>query len=180
MNRWSRRIHRWGAILIAVPVLLVIVTGLLLQLKKEVAWVQPPTQEGAKPELLIPWDSILEIAKSVEEAHVHSWEDINRLDVRPSKGVIKIRCANNWELQLDSANADLLSSAYRRSDFIESLHDGSFFSDFAKLYVFFANCLILLILWLTGMWLWYLPVRSRRRKRLRTLADAGTAKPEQQ
>lgn len=172
MNRWSRRIHRWGAILIAVPVLLVIITGLLLQLKKEIAWIQPPTRKGAQPGLRIGWDSILEKAKSVKEAEVESWDDIDRLDVRPAKGVIKIRCVNNWELQLDSGNAELLSSAYRRSDFIESLHDGSFFSDFAKLYVFFANGLVLLALWISGMYLWYLPIRSRRKKQLRMKAKS--------
>jgi len=38
-NKWSRWLHRWGSILIALPIHLVIATGIVLQLKKQVAWV---------------------------------------------------------------------------------------------------------------------------------------------
>lgn len=167
MNRWSRKLHRWGAILIAIPTLLVILTGLILQLKKEVSWIQPPTENGVSSGVSATWENILEAARSVEQAEVNSWNDIDRLDVRPAKGVIKVRCKNNWEIQLDSQDTSVLSCNYRRSDFIESLHDGSFFSDYAKLYIFFANGLILLGLWLTGMYLWYLPLKAKRKKRQR-------------
>ena len=40
----NRKLHRWGAIATALPFLLVIITGLLLQLKKQLPWVQPPEQ----------------------------------------------------------------------------------------------------------------------------------------
>jgi len=182
MNRWSRKLHRWGAIVIAVPTLLVIATGLLLQLKKEVAWIQPPTIkspsiDGASSQPLLDWDTVLNSTIAIKESGVSSWDDIDRLDVRPSKGVIKVRCKNNWEVQLDANNAAVLSSAYRRSDLIESLHDGSFFSDSAKLYVFFVNGLILLGLWLTGMYLWYLPIKARSKKKNR-LASKNSSAPQ--
>jgi uncharacterized iron-regulated membrane protein len=167
MNRWSRKLHRWGAILIAVPTLLVITTGLMLQLKKEVSWIQPPTIKGSSSQPSISWETVLDSAIAIDEAGVSTWDDIDRLDVRPAKGVIKIRCKNNWEVQLDANNANVLSSAYRRSDLIESLHDGSFFSDYTKLYVFFANGLVLFGLWLTGMHLWYLPIKARSQKKKR-------------
>jgi len=56
---------------------------------------------------------------------------------------------------------------YRRSDLIESLHDGSFFTDTAKLTVFLANGAVLLALWVTGMYLWGLPLVARRGARRR-------------
>ena len=155
----------------AVPLLLVVLTGLLLQFKKQVAWIQPATKRGETEQLLISWDNVLDAAKAIPAAEVESWKDIDRLDVRPSKGVIKIRCKNRWELQLDSSSGNVLSSAYRRSDFIESLHDGSFFSDYVKLYVFSANGLILLGLWITGAWLWYLPIGVKRKKKKKRSAE---------
>lgn len=177
MNRLSRKLHRWGALIAAIPLLLVVVTGIILQLKKEAAWIQPATKSGSSDQLSLDWPEILSAAKSVPEAKVRSWEDVDRLDVRPSKGLIKIRCKNRWEIQLDSDTGSVLSSAYRRSDFIESLHDGSFFSDFVKLYVFTANGIVLLGLWITGMWLWYLPIRSRNRKK-RRLAEKQSGEAE--
>lgn len=171
-NWWSRKLHRWGALLTAVPLLLVIVTGLLLQLKKELEWVQPPTMK-AQGEARIEWDGILEAAMAVPEARVSSWDDIDRLDVRPGKSLIKIQAKNHWELQIDWESGKLLSSHYRRSDWIEQLHDGSFFGDYSKTVVFLINGLVLLGLWITGVYLWYLPIGVKRRKRHRRPDAAG-------
>lgn len=172
-NRWTRKIHRVGAIGMAIPLVIVILSGLLLQVKKQVAWVQPPTMKGSGSTLLVNWDQILNLAKTDDNAGVETWGDIDRLDVRPNRGVVKVRCINGWELQLDAANGKTLSSTYRRSDLIESIHDGSFFSDFAKLWVFLPNGLVLLLLWVTGVYLWFLPYRSKsaRRKRQATNVD---------
>jgi uncharacterized iron-regulated membrane protein len=59
---------------------------------------------------------------------------------------------------------------HRRSDWIEQLHDGSFFSETAKLFVFFPNGLILLGLWLTGAYLWWLPIGAKQKKESRKSA----------
>ncbi|HMP78218.1 MAG TPA: PepSY-associated TM helix domain-containing protein [Pirellulaceae bacterium] len=170
LSRVSRKLHRWGAIIILIPVGLVIVTGLLLQVKKQFAWVQPPTQRGTGTTPVIDWPQLLEIARSVPEANVREWRDFDRIDVQPKRGIAKLICQNRWELQINMANGEVLSSTYRRSDLIESLHDGTFFGDWAKLWVFLPNGLILLVLWLTGAYLWILPVwvrANKKRKRMK-------------
>lgn len=165
INRWSRKLHRWGAVLTAVPVLVVIVTGLLLQVKKEVTWVQPPTMRGTPGPANLDWETVLLATKEIPEANVASWDDIDRLDVRPDRSLIKVQCRNRWELQLDWTTGKVLHSAYRRSDWIETLHDGSFFGEFSKYYLFLPSGLILFGLWFTGAYLWYLPIHVRRKKR---------------
>lgn len=167
-NWWARKFHRVAAVVLAIPLLIVIASGLLLQVKKQVPWVQPPTAKGSTQSLSMPWDDILAVAESVPEAKVENWNDIDRLDVRPGKGVIKVRCKSGWELQLDSASGEMLSTAYRRSDLIESIHDGSFFSETAKLWLFLPNGVGLLLLWATGIYLWYLPWKVKTAKRRKT------------
>lgn len=169
--RPSRKIHRVGAIITALPVLIVIVTGLVLQVKKEFEWIQPGTAKSEAMGMEASFDQVLEAVKTVKEAGVQSWDDIDRLDVRPDKGVIKVRAKNRWEVQLASADAKVLQVAYRRSDFFEELHDGSWFSDGAKLWIFLPSAIIMFLLWLTGIYLWLLPYRVRRAKRKRALAD---------
>lgn len=166
-NWWSRKLHRWGALVTALPMLLVIVSGLLLQVKKEFSWIQPATQSGtAKGELpQKDWQAMVNAASTDPQAGIQTWTDIARMDVQPSKGIAKLLSDTDWELQIDLATGEVLSSAQRRSDLIERLHDGSFFADFAKLWIFLPNGLVLLGLWLTGAWLWYLPMRARKRKR---------------
>lgn len=176
MNWWTRKLHRWGALITAVPLLLVILTGLLLQVKKQVPWVQPTTRSGSSGGPSLAWDQALSIARGVSEAGVESWQDISRIDLQPKRGVLKLICRSGWEIQLDHQTGEVLSVAIRRSDWIESLHDGSFFSDPVKLGVFLPSGIILLILWGTGAWLWWLPFQARINKRKRmALRAAGSA-----
>lgn len=164
---WMRKGHRWGAILIALPFLVVIVTGLLLQLKKDWAWVQPPTLKGAGKTPRISLDAMLEAARSVPEAEVSSWQDVERMDVQPGRGIVKIQTHSCWEIQVDLQTAEVLQVAYRRSDVIESLHDGSWFHSEVKRWVFLPVAGVVLGLWITGTYLFWLPyaVRWSRRKR---------------
>ena len=163
--KWNRKVHRWGAVIAALPLLVIMASGVVLQLKRESAWIQPPTQHGTGTELLLPWDQVLEVTKGVPEAGVESWADIDRLDVRPSKGMLKVRCKNRWEVQIDTSSGKVLSSTLRRSDWIESIHDGSWFHDSFKLWVFLPTGLILCGLWVTGVYLWLLPHLVRRRRK---------------
>ncbi len=172
INKWSRKLHRWGAIAFAIPAVIVLSTGILLQFKKDVAWIQPPTAKGAMSGdaaggMTISFDDILAAAASVPEAEVSSWDEIDRLDVRPDKGIVKVRCKNSWEVQVDTATGEVVQVAYRRSDLIEQIHDGSWFHDLAKLWIFLPNGVALLCLWLTGMYLWILPIWAKRAGRKR-------------
>lgn len=160
----TRRLHRWGAVLVGLPFLLVVLTGLLLQVKKQFAWVQPAEQRAAATPPAVSWDVVLAAAKAMPQAGVRSWDDIERVDVRPSKGMLKIVTRSRWEAQLAVADGRVLQVAYRRSDLIEQLHDGSFFGDFAKRWVFLPAGIVVFGLWLTGAYLWMLPILTRRKR----------------
>ena len=167
LTKQSRKLHRWGAVATVAPLLLVTLTGLLLQVKKQSDWVQPPTARGASDIPGIAFDDILAAAvrATADEPRVaiEAWDDIDRLDVRIDKGVVKVRGKSRWEVQVDTATGEVLQVAYRRSDLIESLHDGSFFGDWAKLWVFLPNGLVLFGLIGTGAYLWVLPKLAKRR-----------------
>lgn len=160
----QRKLHRFGAIAIALPLLVVLTSGLLLQVKKQVSWVQPPTQRAEVPEPALGLSRVLEILREIPDAGVRSWSDVERLDVQPRRGILKAICSNRQEVQLALGDGAVLQVAYRRSDLIESLHDGSFFGEWAKLGVFLPSGLVLLGLWVTGLYLWWLPYAARRRK----------------
>jgi PepSY-associated TM region len=165
----ARKAHRWGAIGVALPFAVVIASGLLLQMKKNWSWVQPTEHRGVGTTPSIPYDRLLAIAQGVPEAAVTTWKDIDRVDIRPTKGILKITTTSRWEIQVDSETGEVLNSAYRRSDFLESVHDGSWFHPVAKLWLFFPSGIVVFVLWLTGLYLWLLPWQTRRaRDRLAT------------
>jgi hypothetical protein len=161
----GRKLHYWLSIGLAAPILVIVVSGLLLQVKKHSAWVQPTEQRGLGGEPAVSFAEILEICKAVPEAQVAGWEDVHRLDVRPERGLIKVSAKNHWEVQIDSHTGEVLQVAYRRSDIIESIHDGSWFHSWAKLGLFLPAGIVLLLLWVTGIYLFFLPILRKRRRR---------------
>lgn len=171
LNRATRKTHYWIGIGILVPVLIVVGSGLLLQVKKQSDWVQPPEQRGTGTEPVVDLEGILAAVINGTELGVASWDDIDRLDVRPGKGLVKVRLKNGWEVQVDLGTGAVLQHDYRRTDVIEALHDGSWFGgDWTKLGVFLPSAIGLFILALSGLWLFLLPIRSRRRQRRRRIS----------
>ncbi len=160
----TRRGHYWAAIIVALPGFVMMTTGLLLQVKKHWSWVQPPEKRGKSEQPQVSFEQVFRVCQTVPEAEIRSWADVARIDVRPSRGLMKVTARNQWEIQLDAASAEILQVAFRRSDIIESMHDGSWFHESAKLWVFFPAGVLLLFLWFSGMYLFWLPryVRWRR------------------
>jgi uncharacterized iron-regulated membrane protein len=159
-----RKFHSWVSILIALPLIIVLISGLLLQFKKQVAWVQPKTQNGQIGAPTLSFPGILKAVKNAPQGEVRGWSDIDSLEVRPGKGIIKVRTKSHWEIQIDQVSGEVKQVAYRRSDLIESIHDGSYFHSMAKLGLFFPAALGLLLLWGTGLYLFILPMWVRRRR----------------
>lgn len=166
-NVLNRQVHYWITPFLAIPILVIIGSGILLQVKKQWSWVQPEERRGSVKSPSITFDQLLTAVRSVPEFNATEWKDINRMDVRPSKGVAKVLLKNGWEVQVDIGSAKVIQKAYRRSDIIEAIHDGSFFAgDLTKLGIFLPAAIALFLLWLTGLWMFWLPfsVKLKRRK----------------
>lgn len=170
-NRLNRSTHRWASIAIAIPFLIILVTGILLLLKKEVEYIQPASAKGAFNQPSISFEQVLTIAKTVKQAEIDSWQAIDRLDVRPSKGIIKIRAKSHWEIQIDATTGEILKTAFRRSDIIEQLHDASYWQDKANLWFTLPIAIALVLISITGIILFFLPyyLRYKNRKRLENI-----------
>jgi hypothetical protein len=95
----------------------------------------------------VPLEDVLTAVRGVPELKVSGWSDINRIDLRPGRGVAKVWLNSGWEAQVDLGTGAVMQVAYRRSDLIESIHDGSFFAgDWTKLGIFLPAGIGLLLL----------------------------------
>lgn len=165
LRQFSRQVHLWLAAFILIPSVIVIGSGVLLQIKKQSDWIQPPTQKGQSSEPSIAFDELLLVIQSVPELEATSWAEIDRLDVRPGKGIIKVLGNNDWEVQVDAQNGNVLQVAFRRSDTIEAIHDGSWFAEPAKLWLFLPAGVLLFLAWCSGCILLYTTMKSKYKKR---------------
>lgn len=158
----NRKVHYWLSLAIALPAAVIFATGLLLQVKKQVAWVQPAEQRGSAAAPAISLPQMLESARAIPELRVREWADVARVEARPARGIVKVVSRNGWEAQLDASDGRVLQVARRRSDLIESLHDGSWFSGWVKNFVFLPTGIVLVVMWATGVYLFVLPYLRRR------------------
>lgn len=176
VNVLNRKIHYWISFGAALPMIVMIGSGLLLQSKKHWAWVQPAEHRGTGTTPAIDLDGILTALRTVPGMNVQTWHDVNRLDVRPGRGVVKAWLMNGYEVQVDLGTGTVLHTAYRRSDLIETIHDGSFFGgDWMKLGIFLPSGIVVLLLWLSGMWMWWVPFAAKRR--LKAKREAAKSSP---
>ncbi|MCK4999401.1 MAG: PepSY domain-containing protein [Anaerohalosphaera sp.] len=166
MNSYKlfRVTHKWFGIIFAVVLLNVSVTGILLLEKKNFDWLQPPTQKGQTGNVE---DFITQqqLFKAVfEQGHVDfkGIDDIDRVDFRPGKRVHKVQSIhNNSEIQVDAVSGKVLSVSVRRSDLIESLHDGSWFGNWVNAILLPATAIVCIFLTVTGLLLWLIPTRKK-------------------
>lgn len=160
-------LHRWIGIALGLVLALSAVTGLLLLRKKEHAWIQPPTAAGAPGpvEALRPLQEVYAAVFALGLPEFRGEEDISRIDFRPDKRVHKVVSVHGHaEVQVCAITLRTSGPAIRRSDWLEQLHDGSWFGGWAHALLMPLAALALLFLALSGyvMWLW---PRLRRRTR---------------
>jgi uncharacterized iron-regulated membrane protein len=165
----NRKIHNWASVIIGLPFLLLLITGILLLFKKDITWIQPMTKQGGGTVPTISFAQLFASVREVEKLEVKSWEDITRIDIQPDKGIAKVTTSNSYEAQVDLQNAKILQVAYRRSDLIETLHDGTFFHKKAKYFYSIPIAMTLLVSLLTGIILFIQPYFVRKRKKAKTL-----------
>ena len=150
--RQNRTIHRWLAIAIAIPMLFVILTGIFLQLRKPIDWIQPPSAKGSeKYQPTVALEQVLTEVKGVPEMKVQDWTDIKLMDLRPKKGIIKVRNNSGLETQVDATTGEILQTAQRRNDYAVKLHDFSAWK--ARLWLGLPIRLGFLGIFLTGVYL---------------------------
>ena len=159
LKKTLRQVHYWLSLAVFIPAIIIFVAGGFLMLKKEVAWIQPPTAKGVVSNEIpaVGFESMLDQARKHPQAQISKWSDIDRIDLRVDKGIAKLRAHSGWEVQIDTSTGEVLNVAFRRSDIIEQIHDGSYFSNGVKLFVFLPTGILLIIMWGTGIYLFFLP-----------------------
>lgn len=162
MLRLLRKWHRWVSIVIAIPFLITVVTGILLASRGFNPWVQssyPPVASSLK----ISFDEILAAAKTVPEAQISDWKDVSQIDIRPSTGNIRVRSKNMIEIQIEGGTGKVTGSSIRRVSWLVSLHEGAEFGPWIRYGIFFPSALCVFFLLLSGVAVFFQPLIARRK-----------------
>lgn len=161
--------HLWLGVLASMAVVLVCVTGILLNHKRALGLMPDVENAGARP-----LESALSLQELVDRAGRAVALDgadpptVDRMDVRPDDGLVKVRFDDRvvTEVTLDLATGAVLHVGERNDVFLEKLHSGEIFGD-RGIFVSDAAAVLLTLLLLSGYWLWLYPRRRLERRRRR-------------
>jgi uncharacterized iron-regulated membrane protein len=161
LARWMFNGHLWLGIIISALLIVICITGILLNHKRGLGLMPdvPHRPSGELADAL----SIAELVRLAgEAAPAAAAAGVDRLDVRPRSGLMKVRFRDDGvtEVTLDINDGRILHVGLRNDVFLEKLHSGEIFGDRWVLLSDFA-AVVLVLLIISGYWLWLFP-RSRR------------------
>lgn len=171
--RIYRRIHKLVSLIFVFFLAVIGITAILLAWKKELGLI--PKTQNTKVENPTHWISLeemMEIGKNFAKDSLGKSDLIERVDVRPEKGIAKIVFKRHFtEIQVDGYTGEILSVSQRNSDLVEKIHDGSIFdfllvsdAEVSKITYSTITSVALLLLCFTGFFLWYLPKLIKKLK----------------
>lgn len=172
-TRIYRRIHKSLSIVFVFFLVVIAITAVLLAWKKE--WGLIPKTQSTKVENPSNWitlEKMIEIGQTFARDSLQKNDLIDRVDIRPDKGIAKIVFKRHFtEIQVDGYSGEILSVSQRNSDLIEKIHDGSILdflmesdSEVSKITYSSLTSIVLLFLCVTGFFLWYLPKKIKKFK----------------
>ena len=166
-ERWLPRFafysHLWVGVVFTVVLLIISVTGILLNHKRGLGLM--PEVENAPTAAFNSSLSLGDLgARALAEVGETrpAEEAIDRMDVRPRDGLVKVRLRTpgSTEITLNLADGRVLHVGERGDVFLEKLHSGEIFGSQGVL-LSDAGAVALTVLLITGYWLWLRP-RWRR------------------
>lgn len=170
MAKFWRSWHKSLSIIIVLPFLITIITGLSLLFRDRVNWINP-VFPPVSSQLTISFDDILKTSQSVPELDVKTWDDVNRIQIKPSNGSIVVRAKNNYQIQIDGSTAEVVGGGVGRSSILVGLHEGTFwFGNWGRYLIALPMGLIVLFLSISGIVLYMQPTlykRSLQKKKLK-------------
>jgi uncharacterized iron-regulated membrane protein len=159
--RWMFHAHLWLGIATTGIVLVICLTGILLNHKRPLGLM--PDVPNPSPGALSASLPIAELAARAERAVPApvAATGIDRMDLRPGDGLVKVRFDDRevHEVTVDLASGRVLHVGLRNDVFLEKLHSGEIFGGQGVLLSDLA-AVALAVLLISGYWLWLYP-RSR-------------------
>ena len=168
--------HKWIGLTLGLVFLNLAITGFFLLLKKDYDWIQPPSQQAAVGELkdCISIRQLFDVVLAEKHPDFRSVDDIDRVDFRPDKRLHKVKSKHNYtEIQVCAVTGAVLSTDVRNSDWIEQIHDGSFFAAWTHDWLMPTVACGLLFMVGSGTYIWMSPILSKRRRRKRNQSIAA-------
>jgi hypothetical protein len=162
VSRLAYHVHLWVGVVFTIALVAIAITGILLNHKRGLGLMPDVANTPSGPfSESLPLARLAEIGlEAVRQPGepIGTFDRVDRMDVRPGDGYVKVRIANaaSTEVTVDLASGRVLHIGRRGDVFLERLHSGE---AFGKIWVLLSDAAAigLVVTLLTGYWLWLAP-----------------------
>jgi uncharacterized iron-regulated membrane protein len=141
-----RKYHRIVSIFVALPFLIILLTGLALLMRNQFEFIQPEPVKMQKESGL----NLLTYEQIIEKSGVLQ-ESIDQIIFKPKKFHLSLRLKNGEELQMHPQTGIILKKAMRRTNFLIDIHQGTIAGDVGQYLIALPTALCLLFLLISGL-----------------------------
>jgi hypothetical protein len=176
LTRGAFYAHLWLGVIFTIALTVISVTGVLLNHKRGLGLMPEVPHEPERPftEALplarlatIALDTVAraEAANAADGEALDPVRAVDRMDVRPRDGLVKVRMrdVSSTEVTVDLASGRVLHVGPRGDVFLEKLHSGEIFGGLRWVLLSDAAAIALVVTLVTGYWLWLAPKLRHRR-----------------
>jgi hypothetical protein len=173
LRRIAFYVHLWLGVLSTIALIAISITGILLNHKRGLGLMPDieyePTGEFINAISVERWAAAALAAAPPESRP--GWEPgqpvdiglIDRMDVRPRNGFVKVRLRDkaSMEMTVDINSGQVVHTGRRGDVFLEKLHTGEIFGGIGFVILSDIAAIALVLTLITGYWLWLVPKLSR-------------------
>jgi uncharacterized iron-regulated membrane protein len=145
--------HRIVALMITIPLILIVASGLILQLRNQFESIQPKALSSTL-EPNFPLLSLDQVIGSL------GGKNIDQIIYRPSKGNLSIRMKDGMDIQIHPQTGEILKRAPRRTNFLIDLHQGTWIGSFGQYFIYLPASVGLAFLIVSGIAIY--PFKKRK------------------
>jgi len=174
LRRIAFYVHLWLGVLSTIALIGISITGILLNHKRGLGLMPDvPHEPTGEFTAAIPIERMAYAAlvAAPQEAK-GDWKEgdpvdvglIDRMDVRPRNGFVKVRLRDkaSMEMTVDINTGTVIHTGRRGDVFLEKLHSGEIFGGVSFVILSDIAAIALVLTLITGYWLWLVPKLSRR------------------
>src|SRR5687767_12658897 len=173
LSRAAFYIHLWLGVLSTIALIAISITGILLNHKRGLGLMPDvPHEPTGVFTAALPMERLAYAALvAAPQAAKGDWKEgdpvdislIDRMDVRPRNGFVKVRLRDkaSMEMTVDIATGQVIHTGRRGDVFLEKLHSGEIFGGIRFVILSDIAAVALVLTLITGYWLWLVPKLGR-------------------